>query len=191
MSRHSVRARPEPAEEPARSARSFAFESHWRGLRNGTLVPDRDDFHPREAKTFLGDLALVEVPLDRPELKMRLVGRNVESRLQRKITGHNYLDYLQEPHKQAALQSSRLMIGHPCGLWQLTRIHFANGLKQMMEQTAFPLGAGPNGLPLLLVLANPVDVPETPPLDPGKAMAADRAVRFAFLDIGRGVPAWP
>ena len=176
--------------EPTRSARSLEFESFWRNLRNGELVPRRSDFHPRKAIDFLGDLVLIEVSPEHPMLKIRLAGRHIESRLQRTITGHNYLDYLPARYREGALLTGRLMVGHPCGVWQVAKVHYKRGLAWMMEQTGFPLGPAENGYPLLLVLANPASDAQPPTLKPDKAMVADTATKWEFLDVGAGIPEW-
>jgi hypothetical protein len=179
------------ADDHVRSSRSFAFEELWRSLRNGKLIPDREDFPPARARWFLSDMALLEVSFDQPLLRIRLAGTRVEERIQRTIGGDNYLDFLSPEFQAGALLSGRLMVSHPCGLWQLTKIHYERGTAQLTEQTVFPLGPGKHGVPMLLVLTNPKAAFEVPTLKADKAIVADTATKWEFLDLGRGVPEWP
>jgi hypothetical protein len=174
-----------------RSAHSIASETFWRSLRNGKPIPEREDFHPSHARPFLADLALLEVSFDEPLLRIRLAGTRVEARIQQTIGGDNYLDFLPEEFQAGALQSSRLMLSHPCGLWQFTNVHYERGTAQMMEQTAFPLGSRRTGTSQLLVLSNPTDAFHRPTLKAERAMLADTASKWEFLDLGYGVPGWP
>ncbi len=178
------------ADDHVRSSRSVAFEELWRSLRNGKIIPDREDFPPAKARWFLSDMALLEVSFDQPLLRIRLAGTRVEERIQRKIGGDNYLDYLAPASRAGALLSGRLMVSHPCGLWQLTKVQYERGTAQLMEQTVFPLGPGKEGIPMLLVLANPKAAFHAQALNSDKAMLADSATKWEFLDLGHGVPDW-
>ena len=191
MSIHPARPIAKSDEELVRSPCSFEFEAIWRGLRNGGLVPSRSDFHPSKVIRFLPEIVIVEVPGPGDLiLKIRLAGSGIEARVQKKITGQNYLDFMPLMYREGALLSARLISSQPCGLWQMTKVHYERGTSQLLEMTAFPLAANQNNAPVILVLSRVIEGFQVPTQTPDVAMLADTAMKFEFLDIGNGVPAW-
>jgi len=177
--------------ELSRSADSHAFEALWRSLPKEGPVPDRGALHPRKAARFLPNLVLVEVPPPGSRsLKIRLAGTGIEAKIERSITGHDYLEFLPERFHEAALQSARMMIAQPCGLWQLTTVHYQRGTSQLLEITAFPLCAGSDCAPYILGLSRGTAKYYASEENPDAAICAETALKFEFLDIGNGVPAW-
>ena len=189
--------RPNPADtstpaKPLRSTESRAFEAMWRGLRRGALIPARSDFDPRSAIPFLKNIVLVDVPqFDGDSVRVRLVGTGFERRIQNNITGLNYLDHLPEAFHADALESIRLLFSQPCGLWQVMTMHYERMFAEPLEVTVFPLDRDGDKPPLLLTHVKPIGKPAVPTPTDGKAMRADTASHFAFIDIGAGEPSWP
>lgn len=182
------------AEVPAsavaqRSRKSFEFEALWRALPRQGLVPPRSAFNPARAGRFLRDLILVEAPSpERRALRFRLVGDALNASLQRNVMGADYLDFLAPEEHAEALEAARLICETPCGIWQLNPVHYERGFVQIIEATIFPLGAGADGIPLMLgnleFLAGPVK--PIPSVD--LAVVAETSKTFEFIDIGAGVP---
>jgi hypothetical protein len=79
------------------------------------------------------------------------------------------------------------MVNTPCGLWQVTPMHTARGYGQYIEVTAFPLGAGEDGVPLLLCHVRLTD--KLLHSNAGRFLC-DTAAKFHFIDVGCGVPQW-
>lgn len=175
-----------------RSEPSLAFEAMWRGLRRkGSPIPARNDFHPAKAVKFLREIVLVEVPCGANRaLKVRLVGSAIEARMQTNLAGRDYLECLAPAHHDGAVRSTQMMASHPCGLWQMTQFHYERGISHLAEMTAFPLGPGDDGVPLILLLSSFHDVAQRPSVPLGKPILADTALTFRFLDIGNGLPEW-
>jgi hypothetical protein len=173
----------------SRSELSTAFEMFWRSLPKEGHVPNRRAFLPERAPRFLRDLVLCELSLEGRSLaRMRLIGSAFEELIRRNVKGEDFLQYLPPAYHAGAVESVREIVTRPCGLWQVTPLHFERGYSRNFEFTALPLGPGPDGVHLLLVLtqAMPGLVEPIPTVD--QVMIADTAVTYRYIDIGAGVP---
>jgi hypothetical protein len=176
---------------PDRSRRSHAFEEFWRALPRTGSLPRRSDMGIKQAAPFLQHMMLVEARLnDTPSFPIRLTGGAVRDRIQRDIVGHDYLEFLPRQYHAGAIETARLVTGFPCGLWQIMALHFERGFAQNHEVTAFPLETQQGEPPLLLGLFEPAEGLIAAHPAHGKAMLADTASTFRFIDIGAGEPAW-
>jgi hypothetical protein len=173
-----------------RSRQSLEFEAMWRALPKDGAVPHRCDFNPARAAPLLRYIMLIEMRFDEtPSFPVRLVGSTVVEKIQRDLRGHDYLEFMPPEYHAGVTESARLMLNHPCGLWQITQLHFERGFAQSFEVTAFPLLGEPS--PFCLALLVPRDE-FVRPLAPGnRLMLAETAKEFAFLDLGAGAPQWP
>jgi hypothetical protein len=174
-----------------RSRQSLEFETFWRALPKEELLPHRRDFSPLRVPTLLRHFILMEMRLDdaHPSLPIRLVGTALQERIQRDVTGHDYLEFVPAELHSGAIETAKLMLHRPCGLWQITPVHYERGLAQNFEVTAFPLLN--DAVPLVLGLLIPREDLVRPLSSGDKAMLADAAIDFQFLDIGAGEPGWP
>ncbi len=175
----------------ARSEESRQFEALWKSLRRDRLVPHRADFHPARARHLLRDLVLLEAPADaHPSARIRISGEGYNEAAGQNMAGRDHLDLLAPQYRAAAIATGELMIGTPCGLWQVSPIHLARGYAIHLEMTAFPLATDGGRPPCLLAHVRPVEgfMPATLPTPNG--LAIDTAVTFRFIDIGAGVPQW-
>jgi hypothetical protein len=176
----------------SRSQSSLAFEAFWRALPKDGCAPHRREFKPERATKFLKNLMLIEAPLNAAaRLKLRLVGSAIQLRIQRDITGCDYLDFLAPAHHAGVVESCLAMLHRPCGLWQCMDVHYERGFAQALEVTAFPLLADPGGMALILALVEPLTALVTPEPATGRAMLVDTASRYVFIDVGAGLPVWP
>ncbi len=152
-------------------------------------MPNRSSFLPERASRFLRDLVLCELFLDGKSLvRMRLVGSAFEDRIKRNVTGEDFLQYLPPLYHAGAVESARQIVDRPCGLWQVTPVHFERGFAQNIEFTALPLRPGPNGVHLLLVLTQSMQGLVSPKPTIDKVMMADTAITYRYIDLGAGVP---
>ena len=116
----------------------------WRALPKERAVPHRRDFNPARAASLLRHIMLVEMRLDAmPSFPVRLVGGAAVEKIQRDLRGHDYLEFMPAEYHSGVIESARLMLDHPCGLWQVTPLHFERGIAQCFEVTAFPLFGDP------------------------------------------------
>jgi len=176
----------------SRSNQSLAFEAFWRSLRGPRLVPDRGDFRHRQAAQFLPNIVLLEAPGEhRASLHIRLAGQTLQDDVPYRLVGTDILDFYPAQHRCAAVESGRLMMRTPCGLWQITPVHHSAGFARPVEVTAFPLSSIADGIPLVMVHLLHLETLLPAACAPVSNIAADTALEFRFLDIGRGEPRWP
>jgi len=173
-----------------RTELSHAFEAFYRALpTDGRALPNRSVFRPERAAKFLKHIVLCEaVTGGAGALRMRLVGSEFQQRIQRDVKGQDYFDYLMPSYRAGAMEAIREIVQRPCGLWQVMPVHYERGYAQHIELTALPLGPGPDGVSLLLVLTQPMQDLVLPVATGDKAMAAGTAVTYQYLDLGAGVP---
>jgi len=172
-----------------RTAMSAEFEAHWRALPKDGLVPKRGMFLPEKAARFLRHLVLCDAHLGaKPEIVMRLIGSEFESRVYRNVKGEDYLQFLPKIYRQGAIDSVREIVGRPCGLWQVMPLQYARGIACNVEITIFPLKAENSGPCQLLILSQFQDVLATHLSIADKISSADTAVEFEYIDVGAGVP---
>jgi hypothetical protein len=178
------------SEAAKRSALSHEFEAFWRDLPRDGTVPHRRRFEPKSAARFLPNLVLMETVLDGAgAFVLRLVGTAIEARIQRKLAGCNYLEFLPDAYRGGAVESARLIAEQPCGLWQITPLHYARGFSQNCELTMFPL-RGDGGQFLILACLDWRDDLVAPAGPHEKLLHADTAREFSFIDLGAGEPRW-
>lgn len=181
-----------PNEEPVaaqRSDGSLEFEALWRALPRQGLVPARSAFNPARTPKLLHKLILVEAPNPQhPGLHFRLAGQALNENVRRNMAGANWLDFLPEAHHAEALESARLICEHPCGIWQLTPVHYERGFSQLIEVTIFPLGPGTDGIPLMLGSLEFLPTSSQKPVNRGKGLSAETSRVYDFIDIGAGKP---
>lgn len=180
---------PESAVEFSRTELSVAFELFWRSLPKQGHLPHRRAFLPERAPRFLRNLVLCELSLDGGSLaRMRLIGSAFEELIRRNLKGEDFLQYLPPVHHAGAIESARHILTRPCGLWQVTPLHFERGIARNFEFTALPLGPGTDGAHLLLVLTQELPGWVTPKPTIDQVMIADTALVYHYIDIGAGVP---
>jgi hypothetical protein len=172
----------------SRSQESRDFEALWNRMRGGALVPPRSSFNVAKAARFVRDLVLMEAPApERRTIRIRLAGERYQEIAGCNLAGRDHLEHFDADYRDGALTTGWLMANHPCGLWQITPMHTAKGYGQYIEVTGFPLGAGEDGIPLLLChvrltgrLLHTRD----------NRFGMDTASDFHFIDVGAGVPVW-
>lgn len=174
-----------PSRGPARSDRSREFESFWRSLPKDGLIPHRRDMKPTRAGTLLRDIVMLEARLgENPSLRVRLVGSAVQERIQRNLTGQDYLEFRAPEFRAGTIEATRRMLSQPCGLWQVMAMHYERGFAQNFELTAFPLLSDDADVPFILGLMNPVGGLVSARSLNGRPIMADTASVFEYIAIG-------
>jgi hypothetical protein len=173
----------------ARTELSFEFEAMWRALPRDGLVPNRSAFLPERAPRFLRHLLLCEaLPNGKNAVRIRLIGSEFEHRVKRDLRGLDYLQFLPESLHRDAIESVRHIVQRPCGLWQLTPVHYERGFSHLVEFTIFPLEPGANGVHLLLVLTQSLQGLLRHEPTNSKVMSVGTALSYQYVDVGAGVP---
>lgn len=173
-----------------RSRESRAFEAFWRALRGDKLVPARADFQPTKARSFLGDIVLMEAPTEaKPVYRIRVTGQRVDNLIGASLTGRNNLDFMPEKYHAGSIAAGRLLIELPCGMWQISPAHLVRGYATNLEITAFPLGADESGMSYILMQVLPAGGLNSVSLPTDQGVGIDTAVTSQYIDIGAGLPA--
>ncbi len=168
----------------ARSSISLEFEAFFRGLPRAGALPSRDAFKPQKAKRFLRELILLNAPSAEDQgLKVRLVGSAIHRRIQRDITGQNYLDFVDSSRRQLVLDVVREMLHRPTGVWQIMPVHYERGFSQNWELTAFPLSASADGVAFVLAFVRPFDAQVRPVPTGERAIAVGQTTAFEYIEI--------
>ncbi|HTT99750.1 MAG TPA: PAS domain-containing protein [Rhizomicrobium sp.] len=174
-----------------RSPESRAFEAFWRSLRNETLVPAREDFHPGKARNLISDLVLVEArDSSAVSQRIRVTGGRFDELIGYDIRGCNPADFLPRAYRAGVIESTRLMFEMPCGVWQITPAHLVHGYATHLEMTMLPLGPDKAGSHFLLVHVRSVGDLMRAYLPTPNGLGLDTSTTFEFLDVGAGVPEW-
>ncbi len=178
------------SKEARRSRKSLEFETFWRSLPKEALLPHRRDFNPARAASLLRSIMLLEVRLEAvPALPIRLVGSALVEAIQCDIKGSDFLEFLSVEQHAEAIETARLMLHRPCGLWQITALHYERGFAQNFEVTAFPVLGEP--FPFVIAIALPLEDLVRPISSGDRAMLAGAATEYEFLDIGADLPSSP
>ena len=187
QSHAAVTTRPDAAF--SRSRLSFEFEALWRDLPCEGFVPHRAAFRPERAARFLRHLILCEVTAEGlPSVSMRLVGSEFEQQIQRVVTGQDYLQFLPRAFHASAMESVREIVERPCGLWQITPLHYDGDFARNVEITVFPLLSGRIGKYTLLVLTQFIGGVMLAQPSSSKFSSTDTAIAYRYIDVGAGVP---
>ncbi len=119
---------------------------------------------------------------------MRLIGSEFESYIHRNVRGEDYLQFLPERYRRGAIDSVRQIIARPCGLWQVTPLHYERGFVRNVEITVFPLKPESGGSFQLLILTQFLGGPLMSHSARDRLVLADTALDFQYIDVGAGVP---
>jgi hypothetical protein len=172
-----------------RSQESRSFEEFWRALRGEKRVPARADFQPAKARSFLGDIVLMEAPSEhRPVYRIRVTGQRFDNLIGANLTGRNNLDFMPEKYHAGAVAAGRAVVEWPCGMWQTSPAHLVRGYATHLEITAFPLGADESGMAFILMQVLPAGGLNSVSLPTDHGVGIDTAVTAFYIDIGSGIP---
>lgn len=168
-----------------RSAESIRFEEMWRHLPRRGLIPARDAFQPKLAKTFLSNIILAEVADSAiSSIQIRVVGECVRQKVQGDMTGRNYFDFVQGWSRKAhAIERVQELFARPCGHWWVAPVHYRRGLSEHWEITTFPLAASSSRQArAILALIKPF---HSIPLEHAKSgmISFDSPVQLVAIDI--------
>lgn len=165
---------------------SRRFFQAWHGWRGERLLPHRADVRLTDVKRLLPRIILLELRLP-DEAIFRVVGSDIRQHLGFELTGRDYLA-LAEPSLRAqrvALLAREM--SQPCAAVMTYPLALGSGRIVDAEVVSAPLlpdQPGPTQLMALVTLPDrrraEADVQQPYPLAKGH--------RFAFVDIGAGVP---
>ncbi|WP_422024671.1 PAS domain-containing protein [Pyruvatibacter mobilis] len=174
-------------EKSAAPGRLRAFLDLYDEMRDGRLVPHRNDLDLRKLSAFLTDLTLMEIE-DEATITYRLMGSDVAERMGADLTGRNFLEFLSPKERRGTARAMDLIVSRPVGLFSIYLNQYARGVLSRNESIMLPLSAGDDdkvtqiiGLHLVQTTVN-------------YATAGDNTIIAADtfgtepVDLGNGVP---
>jgi hypothetical protein len=162
------------------------FTEAWLQWRGEALLPRRSQVELTSIKALLPMVAMLEVN-GADDVRYRVVGTRITEQLGFDPTGRNYAEFT--PPGQWPVRSYRLrhMASWPCG----GALHYEEDTdlqRVAVAHLTLPLlPDAPGGSPLLLSCIEPLE-PLPHPEDDRLQRLMGLPQRFAFVDIGKGVP---
>jgi len=170
-----------------RSDASLNFERMWLDLPHSGAIPERRNFHPRLAKSFLRHIVLAIPPSTEDSVvRITLVGDAIRQQVQGEMAGLNYLDFLDdEARRRQAVERVRELFEKPCGHRWVAPVHYEREFSQYWEITAFPLAASGNRPAAILALVRPFDALADTRRTRRRIVSIEAPVQFDIIDIVR------
>ena len=171
------------------SPRSRALLEAWCSWRDGDLLPARSAMRLPDIVSLLPHITIVEAQA-RDSFVLRLIGTAISDVLPANLTGTNFLDLC--PPQLRELRAERLwrQVCQPCGALVHHTYETESGLAFQIESLSLPMRTSDDGPLQLITVASDADKTFQP-----SAVRMDEIGglpdRFAYIDIGAGVPADP
>jgi len=159
---------------------------HWSQLRVGSDLPQAKSLSPRALAPHLHNMVIQEVhsPL---EVRYRLVGTSVVSRMGVDPTGKNLLDYVADQMHQAASLLFQFVSSHPCGALTSHLNIAGNGRAMDILSLYLPVAVAPGEVPRVVSIhAQEEIVNYLPPS--GQVKIGSALNGHAWIDLGFGQP---
>lgn len=181
-----------PLELPAGdapSARAQRFLDYWRSLPKEGLVPRRESFDPAAVVSLLPDLILCRYEFGPPpRVVFSLIGSRHVDRWGRDLTGRDYLAFLPAQDRDAAWQSLRNVVEHPCGTHGFRAEVYRSGKVVLLETLILPLRSRDGAADRCIAYCCEAPGFEKPRWDVSAGREFRATSRERYLDIGNGVP---
>jgi len=161
------------------------FATYWSALPKHGLIPNRSDFQPSKIPKLLPNITIHE--LLRPDfIQLRLVGTEIENIYSQKMTGKNYLDFVDSSGRVAISRAIHLACEHPVSIIFQTKSTTQKGTILNRQSIAFPMRDS-EGLPRLVYFYTVTTSP-MPYVDQQRDQLVINNVSIRFVDIGAGIP---
>jgi hypothetical protein len=160
-----------------------ALWSYWTSLRDGALVPAREDFNPMAIARQLPVVSLLELegPLT---WRVRLVGTEIVRR-SGDLKGRNYIDLLVPEQREREDRRLATMVDHPCGSHAIRENRRPSSTGYFVRTVALPLWSK-DGTRKFVIATNEEINRERLGRETG---LNEIRIERVFLDVGAGLPA--
>jgi len=156
---------------------------YWERLRGARLLPHRAEIDPLDMVPILSRLHIFEVRAP-GEILFRLTGTDYVRLLGFEPTGKNLVTLTPAPLRRLRAWRTWILSVQPCAAWYTHAIAFEAGRSEVAQSVMLPLAPDRPGAPYQLIA-----VTALADLDRRReGTTFGRALDFAFLDIGAGVP---
>lgn len=160
----------------------------WDGWRGPNLLPSRADLELDGIKDVLSLVMLLEVQ-SAEAIVFRLAGSMIDAFLGVSVTGTNFLDYAQAPHRTLRAERMLRQVAQPCGARSLSSFSFSGGYEVPIEIVALPVRPNEAGRAMQLIAVAAAMADHVTLTDPTTAPLRGGAAVYEYFDIGAGVPA--
>jgi hypothetical protein len=142
--------------QPAkRSEASLQFQEVLFAARGPGFVPRIADVEFARLRKYEPWISLIDVDVNARALRFATPGTALNGLAGRDLTGSNYLDLVDPAFRDLAYDSVLLMLGRPCGLWQMTPVIDENSAAARIEYTGIPLFDGKGNGQIMFLAQHP------------------------------------
>jgi len=151
------------------------------------VAPARSDLDLRRLARMLPDITIMERS-EPGSVIYRLMGTAVAERLGADLTGHNFLNYLDETERKRIDLGVSLVTEWPCGTFAIYQNAYASGLKVRAESIARPRDTGSGKAPFLNISLHSSQSMISFGQEQDASVIGTRWLGGAVIDLGYGVP---
>jgi hypothetical protein len=161
-----------------------SFLAHWKGLRDGGLMPTAEAFLDHPSTIHAPWLFLVEIAPD--TLFVRLEGTGLVSRWGRDLTGDRLFHHKSPDFVSKVAENFRAVVNQPCGYYALNQYQSVRGRSVRARVLYLPLQMRPDRNPR--VVGYSVEL-QRRAFDDETLVDKRTIVAAEWIDVGAGVPA--
>jgi hypothetical protein len=177
----------EDAPKHLKGAGTLCLAEAWQRWRGDRLVPLKGAMELRDVRAFLPWLGLLELG-DADTVRVRLAGSALLDVYGRDMTHRNLREITRPQDWPRRNARCRSLLHQPCGLvYDCVKPLAEDGKVAAYETLALPLDVDPAGT-VRQILYCVARLPDEAAPGAGAGAAAGAGLRFAFIDIGCGVP---
>ena len=168
--------------------RTRIFNDYWQSLPKRDFLPDRDRIDLHQLKHILSSFVILQ--RESPSMiRFRLAGTDEVKRYGFEITGKNYLDFVPDERRSAALQAFETMLRHPCGSRNLIETVTSSGRVVLNEAIGYPIRGSDGKADQLMFQSNDIEGNLKPYQRRDVVATHRRVLERRYIDIGAGLPA--
>ena len=122
-----------------RSETSLLFQAVLFAARGPGFVPRLGDVEFARLRKHEPWISIIDVDVKARALRFVTPGAALTALAGRDLTGADYLEIVDPEFRDLAYESVLLMLGRPCGLWQMTPVVGEDGAPARIEYTGIPV----------------------------------------------------
>jgi hypothetical protein len=168
-------------------ARNSQLVEAWLGWRAGRMVPLRSDVDLRSIARELPWIGVLDVG-DPGDVIVRIAGTALRDVHGLDMTGRSLREISRAEDWPTRLWRYRALVRQPCGFYSLQHDVLPDGRVIAFELVALPLARDAAGPPTQIICSLYEQVQPDEPPGAAPRHQTTLAQRFAFVDIGAGVP---
>lgn len=136
----------------SRTSDSQRFEGVLRRASMRELLPCLSDLDFQQISDLMPWVAMIRPNAVDHSLRITMAGCGFTEMQGHSLIDHDFLDFVDPAIKGDAFDSSFVMLGRPCGLWQRSAVKYFDDSESTVELTGFPVFDSVRGCGLLIYL---------------------------------------